>query len=548
MKKIYALVIGGLFAGAVTAQNVNVTFRVDMTGQTVGTGVFVAGDFQGPAGGSNWNATGTPMTQVGATTVYQATVSIPQGQYEFKFINGSNWENVPAICQKEYGTGNSNRVTHVFSDTTLPAIVYEACAPVNQSYLMFRADMTSQTIDPLGVFVAGDFQSAAGFAGNWQAGTTRLFNYNNNGIYCRAVYVPNATYEYKFINGTNWESVPAGCAVNNNRQVVLTGNQLLDVTPYGGCASVAQQYNVTFRIDMSTTCIPFDSVDVAGGAINGWAGGDMLLDPDGDDIYELTIPIFAGPVVFKFRAIVGGNANWEGIPDRNITVSGDTTLPLACFNVAGFNSCPAVPAPADVTFRVDMSNEVPASAIYVIGDFTVPAWQQGAIQLTPSPGNPGVFETTITGFCPATFFYKFVNGDVNNTANEESFTGLDTVCVVPSGVGGFNRFFERTNGNAISLQYVFGKCETLNIGVEENFATKNFGISPNPMSDVAKIQLQDDQFYNLTIRDLSGRTIRSIHQVNGLVEIARNDLASGVYILQIENQNGELNNSKFSVK
>jgi hypothetical protein len=555
MKKLYIAALSFVFAGALSAQNANVTFQVDMTGQTVSTnGLHVAGDFQTAAGGSNWTANGTPMTQVGTTNIYEATVNIPHGQYEFKFINDNTFngvESVPADCQKEYGSGNDNRVVNIFSDTTLAAIKFGECAPDGLNYVMFRVDMSNETVSPNGVHVAGAFQAAAGFAADWQPNTTRMFDVNGNDIFVRAVYIPAGTYEYKFVNDTAWtgaETVPAACQVNTNREMVVAGSTLLPVTEFGQCPAgfvPPTRFNVTYRVDMSTTCIPFDSVDIAGGAINGWSGGDNLMDM-GNGIYEGSFLTDSGNVVFKFRALVAGSPNWEGIPDRAITVNGDTTLPLACFNVAGFNACPAVPDPADVTFRVDLSNEIPAANIYVIGDFTVPAWQGGAIPLTPSPGNPGVFETTVTDLCPGSFFYKFVNGDVNNSANEETFSGGDTLCVLPSGVGGYNRFHERTNNDPVTLQYVFGTCTQLTISTEDVFADQNIGISPNPITEVGYINLSDKELYNVSLRDLNGRVVRDMKNVNGRVSIQRNGLSSGMYILQITNQKGEVNNSKVS--
>lgn len=554
---MYFAALSFVFAGALSAQNANVTFRVDMAGQTVGAGgVHVAGDFQGAAGGTNWTANGTPLTQVGSTTIYAATVSIPHGQYEFKFLSDSAWsgvEGVPANCQKEYGGGNDNRVVNILSDTTLAAIKFGECAPDGLEYVMFRVDMSNQTVSPNGVHVAGAFQAAAGFPANWQPGTTRMFDVNNNDVFVRAVYIPAGTYEYKFVNDTAWsgaETVPAGCQVNTNREMVIAGSTLLPVTEFGQCPAgfvPPTRFNVTYRVDLSTTCIPFDSVDIAGGAINGWSGGDNLTDM-GNGIYEGTFLTDSGNVVFKFRALVAGSPNWEGIPDRILTISGDTTLPLACFNVSGFNACPSVPDPADVTFRVDLSSQIPAATIYLIGDFTIPAWQGGAIPMTPSPGNPGVFEVTVPDMCPGSFFYKFVNGDVNNSANEETFAAPDTLCVLPSGVGGFNRFFERTNNDPVTLQFVFGTCTQLTIGTEEVFAHQNIGVSPNPIDEVGFINLSNDERYNVTLRDLNGRTVRELLNVNGRVAVERNGLPAGMYLMQVVNQKGEVNNSKVSFR
>lgn len=84
---------------------VSVTFRVNMTGQTVsGNGVHVAGSFQG------WNPGGTPLSFVGGG-VYETTVKMDIGQsFQYKFVNGNSWgndEGVPGVCQVGGNRGNS---------------------------------------------------------------------------------------------------------------------------------------------------------------------------------------------------------------------------------------------------------------------------------------------------------------------------------------------------------------------------------------------------------------------------------------------------------
>ena len=80
-----AMLLSGGFAWS---QNRNVTFQVDMTGQTVSAnGVHIAGDFQSAAGApGNWDPAATALTQVGTTNIYEVQVSIPDGIYQFKFI------------------------------------------------------------------------------------------------------------------------------------------------------------------------------------------------------------------------------------------------------------------------------------------------------------------------------------------------------------------------------------------------------------------------------------------------------------------------------
>ena len=64
-----------------------------------------------------------------------------------------------------------------------------------------------------------------------------------------------------------------------------------------------------------------------------------------------------------------------------------------------YNSCEAGcvenPDPADVTFRVDMTEEeVSATGVWAIGNFTNPTWQAGGLQMTDDDMD-GVYEVTV---------------------------------------------------------------------------------------------------------------------------------------------------------
>ncbi len=105
----------------------NVTFRVDMAGQTISPlGVHIAGTF------NNWNPGATLMTQTAITTVYEATFTITVGDTaQYKYINGNDWgmdEIVPAACGIDDGTGIYNRfVKAPPADTILPRICFGLC-------------------------------------------------------------------------------------------------------------------------------------------------------------------------------------------------------------------------------------------------------------------------------------------------------------------------------------------------------------------------------------------------------------------------------------
>jgi hypothetical protein len=102
--------------------NYNVTFQVDMSGQTVSpNGVHIAGSFQ------EWDPNGTPMSDGNADGIYTVTLSMPENTtYFYKFVNGNAWgsdESVPGACNT---SGNRSFLLNT-SDITLPVVCYGLC-------------------------------------------------------------------------------------------------------------------------------------------------------------------------------------------------------------------------------------------------------------------------------------------------------------------------------------------------------------------------------------------------------------------------------------
>jgi hypothetical protein len=535
MKKMYLTMLA-VFAMATAFAQINVTFQVDMTGQTVGSGVYVAGGF------NSWNATANALTQVGATSIYSGVVSMPAGKHEFKFVNGTSWENVPNECA--VGNGNGNRWVGVRGATTTAAVQFGGCAPVGQNSIQLMVDMSQLTSLDDTISVAGSFQG-------WSPGSTIMTDVAGDSIYRSMAYIPAGdTIQFKYINGTKWalnETVPGACAVGGNREVIATGNIIAGPVCFNMCGPcfVPDTFNVTIRVDLSGVCANIDSVDIAG-PLNGWAGGDMMTDM-GNGIWEITVRQAAPSFKFKARHFSDGSSspNWEGGGDKEPSFSSDTVLPVRCFGADVYGPCAPKPAPADITFRVDFaqSNYTPATDIYLIGDFT--GYQANAIKLNPTPGHPGVYETTVVGFCPASMNYKFVNGDVQIPANEEN-PGLSS-CGVPNGVGGYNRYFLRPDANPHTLQFIFDSCQTIFIGVDENIVNQNVNITPNPFSTTAIVDLGADT-YTMTIMDVTGRLVRQVNGATGNVVINRDGLKAGIYFMNAVNSKGQARTAKFVVE
>ena len=221
-----------------------------MTYQNVSpNGVHVAGNFQDTAGfTSNWLPGATVLVDSNNTNIYEVTVSIPSGTYQYKFINGNVWgndESVPQSCG--FGSFPFNRqVTIGTTDTILPAICFAQCVVCPTTEMVtFQVDMRNEIIDTNGVYVVGDFQVAAGYISNWDPTSIQLTDLNNDSIYETTVNIPSGSYQYKFINGNSFageENVPSSCGVSNglggyNRAIAIAADTTIPEVCFNSCLS-----------------------------------------------------------------------------------------------------------------------------------------------------------------------------------------------------------------------------------------------------------------------------------------------------------------------
>jgi len=195
---------------------VMVTFRVDMSEQTVSAdGVHLAGDFQG------WDPGSDEMT-LASDNIYEISFNLNvEEHYQFKFINGNTWdgeESVPAECGEDNGVGGYNRFVNVpANDTTLTAFCFGSCDPCNvtpdEYVVTFRVDMSDETIATEGVHLAGSFQG-------WDPGATPMTLLSDNIYTADVTLYEGYMYEYKFINGNDWEgseTVPEECGMDDGQ-------------------------------------------------------------------------------------------------------------------------------------------------------------------------------------------------------------------------------------------------------------------------------------------------------------------------------------------
>jgi hypothetical protein len=466
-----------------TVAQTPVTFNVNMLAIGMSDNLHVVGNFADPNYDNvmenpdyqNWtpSASSGLMTDNDMDLVYTATLMLQPGLYEFKFVNGIDWPNaetVPATCTVEVN-GNSNRQIMVGTSATSYSVCYGECADCGENAIRLRVDMSTVDLDadgiggelgedihPEGVFVNGSYASWVVF--------TPLQDWNGDNIWEGLITTYSADpIEFKFINGPAWdfpsETVMGSCGLGNSNRYLLINetNTVLPVYCWSSCDPCTQPSAVTFQVDMNTACEDTSPGIYLMGTLTDWASGTPMSDADGDGIWTLTLQLNTGNYDFKYRI---GDSGWEGIGVRQLIVVGDTplNLPVVCFNSS--QACNPLVDPSTVTFNVDVSN-IPMSngeVLWVMGDFTTPAWQSGAIQMSDTNGDD-IWSVTVPNVCPTYLKYKYRIGYPQGSFFTEEDANFSAIggCGVDNGGFSDNRFLERTSASPISICNSFNSCQ-----------------------------------------------------------------------------------------
>jgi len=427
MKKIYLLFL--LLTSFIGANAFDVTFSVDMNGTGL-SNVSLNGNF------NEWCGYCAPMTDANADGIWEITLPLTAGTYEYKFTatSGGAWENLaPGSSCTVTNFGYTNRSLAVSANVTLPTVCWQSCVSCSQapsSYpVTFQVDMTNVSgfTTPT---VNGSFD---GFCGNCHP----LTDANADGIWETTLSLPAGTYEYKFAydNWAGQENLIAGssCTVTNfgytNRAITVSEATTIPAVCWASCVACSQapsSYTVTFKVNMQGQT-GFTTPEV-NGTFNGWCGNcNPMTDANADGVWETTLTLQAGTYEYKFAAdawttqenltpgssctmTTGANTN------RTLNLTANTTLDIVCWGsctncaILGCTSATACNYNALATEDDGSCQFIPTIPAVVTGEVYACAFLTGG---TTTYSTPAVANTTFQWIAPAGM--TIVSGQGTNT-------------------------------------------------------------------------------------------------------------------------------------
>lgn len=208
---------------------VDIRFLVDMTNVDVidgisPLGVHVTGSWQSEAGfGGDWNPGASTMTDDDGDLIYELVATVPEGTYEYKYLNGDDWGTEEAIPQECNVNGNREVEVVAGGNDTMDigpvcfAHCTETCPPVlDPVTVTFRVDMINEFVDEDGLFLTGTVLTPA-----WKRDSLEMEEGEISKIYEYTLDLRPGEYNYKFVNGGTEETeedgdfIDGGCGVDN---------------------------------------------------------------------------------------------------------------------------------------------------------------------------------------------------------------------------------------------------------------------------------------------------------------------------------------------
>lgn len=432
-----------------------VTFRVDMTGQTVATRVNVAGSFNG------WNQNADTLTP-GANNIYSRTFNIQEGTtIQYKFINSGNWESVPAACGVSDGFGGFNRsLTVPANNTVLPAVQIGTC-----NVLVANPTLPVRTIASLrGV-------NASGVADSLNArvavhGTVMSHNITPAGMQYVIRDNTGGIAIFRASGNFGLGALAIGDSVWAQGTVAqFNGLTQISMNPANGdtCVRIATGRPIPAPLTVPTVnesteneLVRVDSLQIVSGtwpAAGSTASANIIVRKVSDTTNTFTVRVIANgtnmaggaPTTPVFSMIgVGGQFD-----NSNPFTSGYQLFPRSTADII-----PVVATvQTQVTFQVDLDTfTVRAGGVRLAGNFN--GWNPAsASAIMTRVGTSSIYTRTVTLNAGDTIQYKFLRDSL--WSGEEV---VPAACGVNNGQGGFNRSLVIPGVATTLPAVIFGTC------------------------------------------------------------------------------------------
>lgn len=352
--------------------------------------------------------------------------------------------------------------------------IYFGGTPPVQSYnVTFQVDMKN-------VLQSYTTPELNGTFNGWCGNCTQMSDANNDSIWDVTIQLPAGSYEYKFA-ADNWgidEVLSQGtfCTVTNggftNRILNVSGDTVLPAVCWASCNTCPTVqpavYNVTFQVDMQNVTAAFTTPEL-NGTFNNWCGNcTAMTDVNNDNIWEVTVQLNAGSIEYKFSADA-----WSiqeqlspglscvittgGFTNRAFTVTGDTTLPVVCWEScqACIPNCPQITLSATQTLVSCFGGNDGSLTAYASGGVAPYTYDWGFAQ-----------GQTITGL--ASNSYQVIATDSNGCADTAFFTLNQPTGPITSQANGSLPILKINNPNGTSYLMDFGFMDTTSWGTTLN--------------------------------------------------------------------------------
>jgi|GEM_PF-5129201 len=395
-----------------------------------------------------------------------------------------------------------------------------------QVNVKFQVDMQQQTVPPEGVFIAGSFQG-------WDPDSTAM-TLQGNAIYeFTFAFDPGESIEYKFINGSAWESPPAACTQNGNRYLTIPASDTtLPVVCFNSCDPCGTAVYADVVITVIDPNAHYTLIQFKGSVPqSGWSLLPMFDDGTngdttaGDFHWTLKLDQVVGPATYEWGC-TDENGDWLVVgPNRTFTiddqgaVTGDVSYVLP----------ELISQDVMVTFVANTADSVNAGVTFntlgIYGSVAPLDWSWGTINNPMTKNNDTIWVADVTFPAMSPKYVDFKLGRDGHDWEAPAYTNHTF---------GIN--------DAATTQAIYFRYATMGwvyTGINEPGIVEMLKVYPNPSGGMFNLQINVEkpgalslQVYNLVGQVVESQAITILNSGNQTIRFG-NDLQPGMYFYSL---------------